>query len=203
MSDTQTFWLPLWWLAFGNVGLTSGDLILSTLGYWGVPDVLINPSCFFGCPKVGIGIPNPSQMLEVAWSVRANGIILSSDESLKENITPVTDALNKISGINSVYYTWKQTNPELQLINQQPSNLNPRSMDANNLFDAPISRERPEWQQIWFLAQNIEEVFPQLVVEDNNGIKWVNYIGLIPVLLESIKEQQLQIEALQAQVNAL
>jgi len=51
------------------------------------------------------------------------------------------------------------------------------------------------------IAQNIEEVFPELV--HGNDPKTVNYNGLIGVLIEAIKEQQVQIEDLQAQINNL
>ena len=53
------------------------------------------------------------------------------------------------------------------------------------------------------LAQNIREVFPELVSEDNEGILSVDYQGLIPVLINALKEQdqkfRLQEERFQAQ----
>ena len=42
--------------------------------------------------------------------------------------------------------------------------------------------------KIGLVAQNIEQVFPELVSE-SNGIKSVNYQGLIPVLINAVKEQ--------------
>jgi len=48
---------------------------------------------------------------------------------------------------------------------------------------------------IGVIAQDIEEVFPELV-RNNDHIKTVNYNGLIGVLIEAIKEQQRQIEEL-------
>ena len=44
--------------------------------------------------------------------------------------------------------------------------------------------------QIGLLAQEVENNFPELVKENDKGVKSVNYSGLIPVLIESIKEQQ-------------
>jgi hypothetical protein len=38
-------------------------------------------------------------------------------------------------------------------------------------------------------------VFPELVSE-SNGVKSVNYQGLVPVLINALKEQQVEIEAL-------
>ena len=42
---------------------------------------------------------------------------------------------------------------------------------------------------IGLVAQNIEQAFPELVSE-SNGIKSVNYQGLIPVLINAVKEQE-------------
>lgn len=49
----------------------------------------------------------------------------------------------------------------------------------------------------------METVFPELVKTDKNGLLSVNYIGLIPVLIESIKEQQKQIGNLTNQLKSI
>ena len=57
--------------------------------------------------------------------------------------------------------------------------------------------------QIGVLAQELQKVYPQLVKEDEKGILSVNYIGLVPVLIESVKDQQKQIEELKAAIEML
>ena len=44
------------------------------------------------------------------------------------------------------------------------------------------------------MAQEIQEQFPDLVVERQDGMLTVNYQGLIPVLINAIKEQNLELE---------
>ena len=44
-------------------------------------------------------------------------------------------------------------------------------------------------QKIGVLAQDIKEVFPELVTEDDNEMLAVNYQGLVPVLINALKEQ--------------
>lgn len=56
-------------------------------------------------------------------------------------------------------------------------------------------------QQIGFIAQEVEKVFPQLVKTDEKGMKSVAYSNMVPVLLEAIKEQQKQIEELKKMVE--
>ena len=53
-------------------------------------------------------------------------------------------------------------------------------------------------QKIGLLAQDVQAVFPELVKEANNeeGTLSVNYQGLIPVLINAIKEQQQEINEL-------
>ena len=61
-------------------------------------------------------------------------------------------------------------------------------------------------QKIGVLAQEIQEVFPELVSEDDNEMLAVNYQGLLPVLINALKEQQNEIEILkqqQAEINQL
>ena len=44
-------------------------------------------------------------------------------------------------------------------------------------------------QKIGVLAQDIQELFPELVSEDDNEMLAVNYQGLVPVLINALKEQ--------------
>ena len=51
-----------------------------------------------------------------------------------------------------------------------------------------MKKDENKKQKIGLLAQDIEKVFPELVSE-SNGIKSVNYQGLVPVLINALKEQ--------------
>ena len=52
-------------------------------------------------------------------------------------------------------------------------------------------------QKIGVLAQEIKEVFPELVTEDENENLAVNYQGLVPVLINALKEQEERIKRLE------
>ncbi len=119
-----------------------------------------------------------------------------SDERFKENVQPFKNALSKIKLMNVHTFNFKQMEEEKQLV-------------------------LPEGEQIGLIAQELEEILPELVVENvhaydkNEGIegaerdmekieyKGINYIGLIPVLIEAMKEQQQQIEELKQQIAEL
>ena len=56
-------------------------------------------------------------------------------------------------------------------------------------------------KEIGVVAQEIEKIIPELVLEDKEGIKSVAYGNITAVLIEAIKEQQKQIEKLKQQLN--
>lgn len=99
----------------------------------------------------------------------------SSDQRLKTNITTMDGALASVMRMRGVTFYWD------------------KSMRPNSSSEL----------QNGFIAQEIEKIFPNLVATDVNGYKTVNYIGVIPVLTEAIKEQQGQIETLKKENEEL
>ena len=53
------------------------------------------------------------------------------------------------------------------------------------------------------IAQEVEAVYPELVSETPEGIKQVNYTGLVGVLIEAVKELKAKNEALEKRVAEL
>ena len=60
-----------------------------------------------------------------------------------------------------------------------------------------------EDKHIGVVAQELEEVFPSLVKEDDEGIKSVKYSVFVPMLIKGMQEQQAKIVALETKVAAL
>ena len=58
-------------------------------------------------------------------------------------------------------------------------------------------------QKIGVLAQDIQKVFPELVSKDENEMLAVNYQGLVPVLINALKEQHTKIARLEHLINKL
>jgi hypothetical protein len=56
---------------------------------------------------------------------------------------------------------------------------------------------------IGVIAQEVEEVLPEVVNENEDGIKSVAYGSMVGLLIEAIKEQQIQIEKLKFELNQL
>jgi hypothetical protein len=112
----------------------------------------------------------------VLGSLWVNGTTYSSDERFKENITSIASPLQKLLQINGVEYEMKTT-------------------------EFPKHYFQPG-RQIGLLAQNVEKIIPEAVGE-KDGYKGVDYARLVPLLIESIKEQQKQIDELKLLVQKL
>ena len=106
-----------------------------------------------------------------------------SDTRMKENITPLRNPIEKIMQISAYNYNLKEKLYPDQLPPEVKANLTKK--------------------QIVFLAQELAQVFPELVNEPTTekGLYSVNYIDMIPVLVEAIKEQQNQIDNLQKMLS--
>ena len=113
-----------------------------------------------------------------------------SDERLKENIETIETALDKVLQLRGVTYDMKE---DLYFNGD---------IEAGKEIDDSEAKNK-----IGFIAQEVEAVLPQVVStsehEQRNGIMAVNYSGVIPVLVEAMKEQQALIEDLQNQVDEL
>jgi hypothetical protein len=76
-------------------------------------------------------------------------------------------------------------------------------------FLLQLNAYRYDWKylnkdkQIGFIAQEVREVYPELVKENDEGILSVNYTKFVPLLIEAIKEQQIQIESLTSEIANL
>jgi hypothetical protein len=63
-----------------------------------------------------------------------------------------------------------------------------------------MKKDENKKQKIGVLAQDIEKVFPELVSE-SNGVKSVNYQGLVPVLINALKEQDSKMNEQETKLN--
>jgi len=60
-----------------------------------------------------------------------------------------------------------------------------------------------EERQIGVIAQNVNTVLPEVVSTDNSGYYNVNYSGIVPLLLEAVKEQNSIIMDLEERISKL
>jgi hypothetical protein len=148
----------------------------------------------------GICKSNPACELDVVGTGRINGsLILTSDERLKENILPLHQVLGNLLKLSAVQYNLKSTTEDVDFGGKEFIMEKDTVMVRKNEFGSEFYNRK----HIGFLAQEVQEIFPELVFEDSLGILSIDYIGLIPVVVETLKEQQQQITALQTALKEL
>ena len=97
----------------------------------------------------------------------------SSDERLKDNIEVISNPIEKVQQLKGVTWDWNSNADELQ----------------HTLPNVGV------------IAQDVEKVLPQLVIDRDNGFKGVDYAKLTGLLIEAIKDQQKQIEELKSKIS--
>jgi hypothetical protein len=169
-----------------------------------------NLSAFFSWHKYGVfatnmGLDNDNVIRIGGWSMSANRwqldpsgnmyaagnvVAYSSDERLKENITTIGDALGMLKRLRGVYFDWKPIVDELGFY--------------------PEDRH-----DIGVIAQEVEKVIPQAIkpapfdaLADGKSISGQNYKTvqlekIVPVLIQSVKEQQVIIESQSKEIAEL
>ena len=116
------------------------------------------------------------------------GWFTASDKRLKSNIVPITGALDKLALIQGTHYTI--TTPSQQI-------------------GGEVQFKKRE--QYGVIAQDLQVVFPEMVSEkaifnnsgDNTLYKTVDYIQLVPVMIEAIKELKAEVEQLKKELEEL
>lgn len=119
---------------------------------------------------------NGAYAFSIFGSLWVNGTTYASDARFKQNITPIQNPLQKLQLLNGVEYEMKGS-------------------QFSKLHFTP-------GRQMGLLAQEVEKVIPE-VVNEKEGYKGVDYAKLVPLLIESIKEQQKQIDELKRVIQQL
>lgn len=184
----------------------------------GIPALFIN-----GNKRVGIGTTNPSVKLDVEGNIKCVALTETSDVRFKENIQDFNSNLADLTRLRPVTYkmkrperTQERTSEGNDHMNTEDSAMTFNNTQIDNLAiqdslatTAPIeavdSNEIDFYNRrhIGFIAQELEEVFPEIVYTDEKGYKSIHYTALIPVMVAALKEQQAEIEALNERLNEL
>ena len=97
-----------------------------------------------------------------------------SDEKMKENISVVENAVNKVQQLRGVEFTWKKNGEKSAgVIAQDVEKVLPQAVKEKNIMG------------------------------EKEVTKTVNYDTMHAILIEAIKEQQEQIESLKAEIQAM
>lgn len=99
----------------------------------------------------------------------------SSDIRLKENVIKIENALEKVSKINGYEYDWTD-----------------EYIKSHGGEDGYFIRKH----DVGVIAQEIEQILPEIVCLREDGIKAVKYERIVALLIEAIKELKTEIDEL-------
>jgi hypothetical protein len=140
-----------------------------------------------GIGAFGPGTP-PLEMLHVSGEARVNSCVrnsgggtiagvCASDERLKRNIGAMRPMLNNVARLRPVQFAWRA--------------------------DEFPSRAFGNQQELGLIAQEVEQVLPELVSTDADGFKAVNYTALPLLTIQAVKELKAENDRLKEQNTVL
>lgn len=132
-----------------------------------------------GTSSAGLGVGTAAS--GVTGEIRATSTITASysDKRLKNIISTIPDALDKVCSLSGYYYTENKKAKELGYTNDRV--------------------------QVGLVTQEVEKVLPEIVTDApiGHGYKTLWYEKMVPVLVEAIKEQQGIIEKQDERIERL
>jgi hypothetical protein len=100
----------------------------------------------------------------------------TSDKRLKENINPIPNSLEKVNKLNGVEFDWKKGFEDIHTLNGH---------------------------DIGLLAQEVEDVLPEIVSTRHDGYKAIQYDKVVALLVESVKELSNKVTELENKITEL
>lgn len=140
------------------------------------------------------------------------GILVTSDKRFKKNIKGINNAMASLQKLNGVSFDYiiseGRQSDSLSTTSSTDSNnyqkLNEKELrEEENMKKYEKLRAEAAKNHLGLIAQEVQTVFPELVKEDSAGYLYVDYIGLIPVIIEALKEQQSAIAAQSLKIKEL
>ena len=132
--------------------------------------------------NVGIGVSRPTDLLHVAGDLRIAGLArkpdgggwtFASDERLKQNVEPLSEALDLLLQLRGTRFEWKD----------------------------PERAEHLPGPQFGLVAQEVEKVFPEWVSKDANGFRELTFRGFEALVIEALRELKTEVEELRSLVK--
>jgi hypothetical protein len=100
----------------------------------------------------------------------------TSDQRLKENITPIANALDKVKSLTGVEFDWKQETKHVHGY---------------------------EGHDVGVIAQEVQAVLPEAIRTNDSGYLSVRYEKMIALLIEANKELASEVEQLKTRLDGL
>jgi hypothetical protein len=116
----------------------------------------------------------------------------NSDLRLKEDVAVISDALSKVTALRGVSYRWNEEglSKKTRGVEERMRSESNDPEDNERIWADERQRIRNENAGVYkgFIAQEVEQIFPEWVKEGEDGYKTLDTSELLPVLVEAVKE---------------
>lgn len=223
-------------ISFGDIGRFERQSLNVFLGEYGTTDSdqlwLHGKLGFFltttGYANKVIAYYNPSANSNFVFNTNlvVNGVNITSDARLKDNIQSIENPLEILTQIDGVSYSYRLS--EIQearesddaVFSVKPNSATSTSGISSSVDNSAMTAKEAEYRRIQqeidqreateanrrrigFLAQDIQKVLPELVQTNEKGIMSIDYTGFIPLIVESLKQMQQTIQDQQKEIETL
>lgn len=128
---------------------------------------------------------------KVNGNLYATSFVTTSDARLKASITDIkSDALQKVQTLHPIQFNWREV---------EDKHTSDTASVKTMYFSEDIDYNRLHYG---FLAQEVQKLFPELVHEDGDGYLSVNYVELIPLLIQAVQELSAELEEIKNATKA-
>lgn len=130
--------------------------------------------------------------VHVTGTLTANEFTTLSDYRVKKNIQSVTtdnSPLNNLMDMNVVQYNYIDVENAIAAVSEAP--------DTATVTCSSLSEEttiKKDDMHYGLIAQELQEIYPNLVKESRGGYLTINYIEIIPLLISSIQELKTEVD---------
>lgn len=189
------------------------------LGYSGNPKLNVYGDIYLGSAPQGVFSQEASTVFirhgsaGLYYGITGGNIIGSdtflrydeSDKNLKTDIKELPHALGTVLSLESISYKWNDTYVD-KYIKSTGIHLHPDATEKEKeSYDKAIQKYKDSCSntEFGYIAQDVKEIVPELVVEGEDGFLSINYTKMIPILTNAIKEQQTMITERDIKISEL
>lgn len=121
-------------------------------------------------------------------NTRVDRLVISSDDAHKQNVLRFGGALGMLNRLHGIKYLYKPVNEiTLPVADRNRALSEKETSDRDRMEQAKAIHDQGRLRY-GFVASDVATIFPELVEEDAEGNQYINYIEMIPVLVNALNE---------------
>ena len=118
-----------------------------------------------------------------------------------ENSGKSTFISDKLSSLDIASFSIPSIEGRESSLSERTGNSKEENTSVVKSENERIEREARDRKHYGIPANQLEEVFPELVMDDGKGNKSINYVEMVPLLVQSIKELSAEVATLKEQLG--